>query len=122
MLFFASVQVVSGVVEELVTRGALSAALSGRDAEALLPVVEHMAKYIVDPRHAQMLCAVGHRVLDAYAMPEDSGAADATSRGLLNTLNIWQERINAELSVQDHLISIKGMLDSLLAAGSVQKL
>jgi U3 small nucleolar RNA-associated protein 15 len=111
-------QVVSGVVEELVTRGALSAALSGRDAEALLPVVEHMAKYITDPRHTQLLCALGHRLLDAYTMPGDSGAADATSRGLLNTLNVLQERANVELRVQDDLISLKGMLDSLLAAGS----
>jgi U3 small nucleolar RNA-associated protein 15 len=116
------VQVVSGVVEELVTRGALSAALGGRDAEALLPVIEHMAKYITDPRYTKMLCAVGHRLLDAYTVPGESGAADATSRGLLNTLNILQERANAELSVQDDLISLKGMLDSLLAAGSFQKM
>jgi U3 small nucleolar RNA-associated protein 15 len=116
-------QVVSGVVEELVTRGALSAALSGRDAEALLPVVEHMVKYVTDPRHTQMLCALGHRLLDAYTMPGDSGGAtDATSRGLLSTLNVLQERANAELRVQDDLISLKGMLDSLLAAGSLQKL
>ncbi|KAL4516023.1 hypothetical protein Ndes2437A_g06735 [Nannochloris sp. 'desiccata'] len=115
-------EVVSGVVEELVTRGALSAALSGRDAEGLLPVVDHMAKYIRDPRHTQMLCAVGHRLLDAYTMPGDSGTADVTSRGLLRTLNILQERANAELGVQDDLISLKGMLDSLLAAGSFQKM
>lgn len=111
-------QVVSAVVEELVTRGALSAALSGRDADTLLPVLEHMAKYISDPRHTQMVCALCHRLLDAYAMPADSGTRAASGKSLLDTLRILQERANAELRVQDNLISLKGMLDSVLVTSA----
>ena len=65
-----------------------------------------------------MVCAVCHRLLDAYSMPADSGRGDASSKTLLNVLGTLQERAKAELRVQDNLISLKGMLDSILVTGS----
>ncbi len=102
------------------TRGALSAALSGRDAASLLPVVQHAAKHISDPRHTQMLCAVAHRLLDAYSMPGAGGAGGGSGNGLVEALSVLRERSNAELRVQDDMMSVKGMLDALLASGALQ--
>ena len=51
-------------------------------------------------------------------MPADSGRGDASSKTLLNVLGTLQERAKAELRVQDNLISLKGMLDSILVTGS----
>ena len=102
----------------MVTRGALSAALSGRDAESLLPVIEHIAKYITDPRHTQVMCAMCHRLLDSYSLPGDGRAVAGSAESLLAMMNVLQERANAELKVQDELVSIKGMLDSLLATAA----
>ena len=109
-------QVVSAVVEELVSRSALGAALSGRDATSLLPIVNHVAKYITDPRHTQIMSALCHRLLDTYAMPPAHAAGSGSS--LVSLLSVLQERVSVELRVQDELAAIKGMLDSLLATGA----
>ena len=39
----------------------------GRDADGLIPVLQCLCKFIVDPRYARLLLGVAHRVLDTYA-------------------------------------------------------
>lgn len=105
-------EIVSAVVEELVSRGALGPALGGRDVDSLLPLLKHISKYISDPRYTHNLCALSHRILDLYAFPSDAP-------GLLSTLSVLYERVAGEIQVQDDLMSIKGMLDSVLSVSSI---
>lgn len=39
----------------------------GRDAAGLLPLLQCLGKFLVDPRYSRLLLGVAHRVLDAYA-------------------------------------------------------
>ncbi len=39
----------------------------GRDAAGLLPLLQFLCKFLVDPRYSRLLLGVAHRVLDAYA-------------------------------------------------------
>jgi U3 small nucleolar RNA-associated protein 15 len=55
------------MLEELAARAGLHAALSGREAPALLPLLRHLTRHVTDPRHAGVLSGVAARVLDIYA-------------------------------------------------------
>lgn len=59
--------VVHSMLDELAARGGLHAALAGRDAGSLLPLLKHLQKYITDPRHSSSLSGVTARILDLYA-------------------------------------------------------
>ena len=39
----------------------------GRDAAGLLPVLQCLVKFLVDPRYSRLLLGVAHRVLDTYS-------------------------------------------------------
>ena len=106
-----ALQVVASVVDELAARGGLTAALSGRDAEGVLPVVQHLQRHVTDPRYSLTLSAVCHRFLDMYG-GWAGGAAVAS-------LAVLSERVRLELLVQEQLACIKGMLEPLLSASVV---
>lgn len=59
--------VIHSMLDELAARGGLHAALAGRDAASLLPLLRHLRKYITDPRHSSSLSGVAARILDLYA-------------------------------------------------------
>ncbi len=59
--------VVDALLEEFAARGALPAALAGRDAAGLIPLLRHLAKYVADPRHTATLAGVAARVVDMYS-------------------------------------------------------
>ncbi|GIL86712.1 hypothetical protein Vretimale_19807 [Volvox reticuliferus] len=103
-------QVVVSLLEELAARGGLVAALAGRNAEGLRPLLRHLVKYIGEPRYTKLLSNVGHRLLDTYA--EVVGASPAVDR-LLRALH---NRIAEELGVMGQLAQLAGVLEPLLAA------
>ena len=49
----------------------------GRDADGLIPVLQVLCKFIVDPRYARLLLGVAHRVLDTYAGEVSSRSVSA---------------------------------------------
>jgi len=49
----------------------------GRDADGLIPVLQCLCKFIVDPRYARLLLGVAHRVLDTYAGEVSSRSVSA---------------------------------------------
>ncbi|EFJ42814.1 hypothetical protein VOLCADRAFT_66565 [Volvox carteri f. nagariensis] len=103
-------EVVASLLEELAARGGLGAALGGRDAEGLRPVLRHLVKYMAEPRYTRLLSNVGHRLLDTYA--EVVGVAPAVDR-LLGAL---RDRLAEELGVLAELTQLAGALEPLLAA------
>jgi U3 small nucleolar RNA-associated protein 15 len=56
-------EVVAAVMEEIGRRGGLKAALAGRDAATLAPVLKFIARHVAQPRHTQQLLGVLARVL-----------------------------------------------------------
>lgn len=108
-------EVVASMIDELTARGGLSAALSGRSMDTLVPLVDHLRSYIADPRYTQRTVAVAHQVLDMYGGLAGSGGAGPGGDELLQKLELVKERLQLELRVQDELLGIKGMLEPLLA-------
>lgn len=102
--------VVDAVLEELAARGALGAALGGRDARSLEPLLRHLARHVPDPRRARLLAGVAHRVLDAYA---GVVGADAAVDARLAQL---RDAARAEVALGDALAGVQGCLEPLLAA------
>ena len=46
--------------------GGVRAGAGGRDAQQLVPLLAHLQKHIVDPRHSNLFIGILNRVLDAY--------------------------------------------------------
>ena len=42
------------------------AGAGGRDAQQLVPLLAHLQKHIVDPRHSNLFIGILNRVLDTY--------------------------------------------------------
>ena len=102
--------VVAAVLDALAQRGGLAAALAGRDAPALTPLLHFLARHIAHPRHCRMLTAVAAQVLDIYAPAVGADAAvDAALRALA-------QRVTEEVQAQQALAALAGALEPLLAA------
>jgi U3 small nucleolar RNA-associated protein 15 len=111
-----AVQVVAAVVEELANRGGLGAALGNCDEDMLLPVLSHVWKYLVQPRHTQVLAALCHRLLDAGAIRSCVTGKSGAVHQLDQLAMQLRERIQVELKLQDELVSLQGMLEAMLMA------
>lgn len=59
---FNPVSIVS-MLEELVHRNGVRIALAGRDEEAVIPLLEFLAKYITHPRYSKILLTVTNIVI-----------------------------------------------------------
>jgi U3 small nucleolar RNA-associated protein 15 len=102
--------VVASVIEELAARSGLDAAVGGRDANGLLPLVTFAHRHISDPRHTKWLVGLTNRILDAY------GGSIGEVPELDAKLEVLRERISIELGIQNELQAIQGMLEPILAA------
>ena len=98
-------------MEELASRGGLASALAGRDPDSMRPLLAHIRRYLVDPRHALLLSSLAHRVLDAYSELASANPA------LVSQLEQLLERVRKELQAQEDLLRIRGMLEPLMASG-----
>jgi len=102
--------VAAAVLDALVTRGALGGALAGRDAAALLPLLELLAGRCGDPRYAPLLLGVASRLLDIYTGAV--GADSAVDAALARLAAALREEVRA----QQELAGLLGALEPLLAA------
>lgn len=104
-------EVVAAVMEEIGRRGGLRAALAGRDATTLAPVLAFIARHVSQPRHTRQVLGVLARVLDIYG--GEVGASPAVDAAL----RLIRERVAAELRLQEELSALAGVAAPLLAAG-----
>ena len=58
---------VASVLEELAQRRGLGAALGGRDAAGLLPLLSFLIRFVSHPRHMRLVIDISNRILDTYA-------------------------------------------------------
>ncbi|CAK0783260.1 hypothetical protein CVIRNUC_006459 [Coccomyxa viridis] len=103
------VEVVANVLEELAARSGLGAALGGRDAQQLVPLLAHLQKHIVDPRHANLFIGILNRVLDAY------GPALGVSEDVDMKIRQVREQVKLEAKLQSTLLRLQGSLEPILA-------
>jgi len=103
-------EVVVTVIEELMARGGLEAAVSGRNAETLVPVLEFLAKYVAEPRYSRLLAGVTERMLDVY------GSVVGQSPQVDAKLQLLRERVVVEVRLQQELLMLQGSLEPILTA------
>lgn len=110
--------VVFAVIEELVNRGGLALALRGRDEDSLTPLIEFLSKHIRDPRYSNDAIHVCHRILDTYCIPLESSShqESASFQALMHSITLLLEQVKEEVRLQDDILHLKGMLDTLLSA------
>ncbi|CAK9191165.1 unnamed protein product [Sphagnum troendelagicum] len=105
--------VVVAVMEELVARGGLVAALSRRDVSSLEPLLAFICKYVVMPKQARLLVPIAHQVLDMYA------GILGSSSSIWHLVTVLRERVALEVKLQQSLQSLQGLMQPLIQA-SVQ--
>ncbi|BDA47532.1 U3 small nucleolar RNA-associated protein 15 homolog [Coccomyxa sp. Obi] len=109
------VEVVVNLLEELAARSGLSAALGGRDAQSLLPLLTHLVKHLSDPRHSDLFIGITNRILDIYA-PALGVSEDVDAK-----LRLLRERAMLEAKLQTSLVKLQGTLEPILHAALSQQ-
>ncbi|KAI9221031.1 WD40-repeat-containing domain protein [Blastocladiella britannica] len=105
--------VVVTVLEELMDRGGLERAVSGRTEESLGPLLQFLMRNITHPHFSSTLAEVTHVVLDIYA------AAAAHSELLQTQLSKIADKLQEERRVVQGLAKLVGAVDLLLASSSM---
>jgi UTP15 C terminal len=100
--------VIAAVVDELIIRNGMKAAIAARSAAALVPVVQHVCKYIAHPDHARMCLQVANLIFDLHV---DTVLHDDDLSKLVLDL---KGRLGAEVKVQQDLQLLQGMIEMLL--------
>lgn len=111
-------QIVAAVLEELASRGGLSAAIDRPDRESLLPLMSHLSKWLTHPRHAQQLAPLCHILMDGNLptslATHPSPQEENRDQLALEALKI-NDKLKCELRLQEELMQIQGMLSALLS-------
>ena len=106
--------VVASMLEELVARGALNTALSGRDDVALEPVMSFLIKYISNPRYSKLLIGVCTELVGIYSN------VLGQSPSIDNLIYKLNKRVKEELALQTSMLKLIGALDLVIAQGKLK--
>jgi len=98
------------VFEELSRRSGLSIALSGRDESSLEPLLSFCARYVSNPRYAQLVIQVVHCILDLYAA--EIGHSDSVDELFLK----MRKQVKTETQFQREVLQVCGALDCIVSA------
>ncbi|KAG9042683.1 hypothetical protein FS837_010504 [Tulasnella sp. UAMH 9824] len=98
------------LLQELVYREGLRAALSGRDDVLLEPVLQMLTKYIADTRWGPLACEVAGVLLDIYS------SVVGLSTVIDHELAQLRGKVQAELRLQKDVSQLRGALDMLMCS------
>eukprot|EP00040_Diaphanoeca_grandis_P039484 m.259188 g.259188 ORF g.259188 m.259188 type:complete len:499 (-) comp37676_c0_seq1:100-1596(-) len=101
-------------LQELIYRGALKQALSGRDEVTLKPLLTFVAQNIVNPRFASLLLDVADVIIDLY------GAVIGQSAVVDEYFVKLHRKLQAEAKFQQQLFELMGSMDLLLSSRDAQ--
>jgi U3 small nucleolar RNA-associated protein 15 len=101
------------VFEELSRRSGLNIALSGRDESSLEPLLSFCARYVSNPRYAQLVIQVVHSILDIYGT--ELGHSDSVDELFLK----MRKQVKMETKFQREVLQVCGALDCILGASSM---
>lgn len=111
-----SPSVLIAIVEELMIRGSLRGALSGRDLKELCPMLEVVRRNIRKPRFTDRLIHLVNVVIDMYAEKlGECKEADNMMRAIL-------QHVENEEKLRDDLLVVQGIAESLLNISEASKL
>ncbi|KTF92702.1 hypothetical protein cypCar_00007969 [Cyprinus carpio] len=103
------------VIIELNRRGTLKNALAGRNEESLTKILNFLLKHIFDPRFSRPLLMVGDIVLDLYQQVfHESPVVERLLQRLMEVLG-------REAELQQELLQVLGILDTLFASLTPRK-
>uniref|UniRef100_A0A7S3LNC8 U3 small nucleolar RNA-associated protein 15 C-terminal domain-containing protein n=1 Tax=Aplanochytrium stocchinoi TaxID=215587 RepID=A0A7S3LNC8_9STRA len=100
--------IVIGVLEELLQRAGLEAAIRGRDDATLEPLLSFLIKFLFTPQYASLLVDVCTTVLEIYA---DHIGGSVLIDELFTKL---QKKLKHELKVMKELTQLNGTIEMLL--------
>ncbi|XP_014681803.1 PREDICTED: U3 small nucleolar RNA-associated protein 15 homolog [Priapulus caudatus] len=103
------------VMQELIRRGALHAAVAGRGVDELRPLARFLARHVGDPAFAPTLVDVAGVTLDAYAARVVAG--DNEMARLLRPL---RRAVAREVAVMAAIPAVLGSMDAIFAAASTK--
>ncbi|KAJ8263113.1 hypothetical protein COCON_G00155700 [Conger conger] len=108
-------EITVAVMQELNRRGRLKNALAGRDERSLTILLSFLIGHVVDPRFTPVLVNVAEMILDIYVQ--------AVGRSALVDKQIvrLQELVEKEIDLQQELLEVLGMLDTLFATMTTKK-
>ena len=102
------------VFEELVARGALVTAISGRDEESLTPVLQFISKNVTNPAFSELLVSITGSLLDIYA--PILGRSDTIDTLFTNI----RHSIHEEIQFQKRLCELQGIMDMIISTTNLQ--
>ncbi|XP_043120894.1 U3 small nucleolar RNA-associated protein 15 homolog [Puntigrus tetrazona] len=107
--------VTMAVIIELNRRGTLKNALAGRNEQSLTKILNFLLKHIFDPRFSRTLLMVGDIVLDMYQQViHESPVVERLLQRLMEVLG-------REAELQQELMQVLGILDTLFASMTPRK-
>ncbi|EDO31974.1 predicted protein [Nematostella vectensis] len=104
--------VVVAILQELIRRGGLERALSGRDEEGLVPILYFLIRNITNPRYTVVLIDVANILLDMYS------PIIGQSPNIDQLFTSLREGITKELDFSQQACELLGALDTIFAASS----
>ena len=107
MIQDSDVPLVISVLEELMARDGIRAALSGRSYGRLVPIIRILIENITNPRYSYVLTTVAEQIIDLYA--NVLGHSHEFDRLILKLKNTVVE----EISLQRYLLNLGGSIDLL---------
>ncbi|XP_053549043.1 U3 small nucleolar RNA-associated protein 15 homolog [Bombina bombina] len=108
-------EVTVAVMNELNRRGTLKNALAGRNEKELSTLMLFLLKNLADPRFSHILVNVAEQIIDIYA--PIIGQSSVVDQQFLKL----QDLIQKEISYQEELLEVLGMMDTLFATMTTKK-
>jgi len=102
--------IVASLIEELMRRDGLVIALKDRNEATLAPLVDFITSKILNPRYSRLLIYVSNLILDMYS------ALLGESEVLRSLFQTLQRRVHSDVRYQKKLLSIQGILETIIAS------
>ncbi|XP_017320973.2 U3 small nucleolar RNA-associated protein 15 homolog [Ictalurus punctatus] len=108
-------EITVAVMVELNRRGTLRNALAGRDEQSLIKLLNFLLKYVTDSRFSNVLLMVADLIVDLYqqVVPQ--------SPVVERLLQRLMELLGREAELQQEMMQVLGILDTLFASLSTRK-
>ncbi|KDO27980.1 hypothetical protein SPRG_07257 [Saprolegnia parasitica CBS 223.65] len=105
--------VVASMLEELRLRSGWHKALTYRTEETLEPLMSFCIRYVADPKYAPLLLRVCTYLIELYSPLLGTNQSSVVLEGLFFKL---QARIKEEMATQASILSVMGMVESVMTA------
>lgn len=107
-------EVTVSVLQELIRRGGIRAALAGRDEKSLSFILKFLQKNIGNPRFTPVITDVVNLVVDLYANQIGQSAA------IDHVLVQLKKTVDQEINYMKQLFEVMGTMDTIFAASQTQ--